>query len=180
MVHTLFRVTVVTAILVIGIVTILLPTTTADWVAECNDAGFNPEQLACQTCQILPTEFITECQKCCQTWLDTKRITKPYAAAVVLDRGSGGDVASFFKENWDEVQQAKGTHQLQKMQTAKEQFNFFQARPSQVLFFDDSSIIKKNKVTLDIPGLVKRAVEIVNLDGMKREDMKDMLLTLLP
>ena len=155
----------------------------ADWVTECNESGFDPEQLACQTCQILPTEFLDKCQKCCQSWLDIKRITKPYAAAVVIDRGSLGDVETFFKENWDEVVEEKGTHQLQKIQTPKEQqqFQFFMPRPSQVLFFDDSTaIIKNNKLLFDLPKLVKIAKEIVSLDGMKREDMKDMLLTLLP
>lgn len=155
----------------------------ADWITECNEAGFDPEQLACQTCLILPLEFLDKCQKCCQSWLDIKRITKPYAAAVVIDRGSQGDVETFFKENWDEVIEQKGTHQLQKIQTPKEQqqFHFFMPRPSQVLFFDDSTtVIKNNKLLYDLPKLVKMAKEIVNLDGMKREDMKDMLLTLLP
>ena len=155
----------------------------ADWVSDCHASGFDPEQLACQTCQVLPIEFLDQCQKCCQSWLDVKRITKPYAAAVVIDRGSAGDVETFFKENWDEVIEEKGTHQLQKIETPREQqqFHFFMPRPSQVLFFDDSTaIIKNNKLTYDLPKLVKMAKEVVNLDGMKREDIKDMLLTLLP
>jgi hypothetical protein len=158
--------------------------TAADWVTECNESGFDPEQLACQTCQILPAEFLDKCQKCCQSWLDIKRITKPYAAAVVVDRGSQGDVETFFKENWDEVVEQKGTHQLQKIETPKEQqqIYFYMPRPSQVLFFDDGTTIinKNNKLSFELPKLVKMAKEIVNLDGMKREDIKDMLLTLLP
>jgi hypothetical protein len=155
----------------------------ADWVADCYESGFDPDQLACQTCHVLPVEFLENCQQCCQSWLDTKRITKPYAAAVVIDRGSSGDVETFFKENWDEVLDQKGTHQLQIIKTPKEQhqFHFFMPRPSQVLFYDDSTtVIKNNKLVYDVPKLVKMAKEIVNLDGMKREDIKDMLLSLLP
>lgn len=181
----MLRKAVLLVVLVVSTISSLTPDVLvgADWVADCNESGFDPEQLACQTCQILPVEFLDKCQKCCQSWLDIKRITKPYAAAVVIDRGSAGDVETFFKENWDEVIEQKGTHQLQIIQTPKEQqqFHFFMPRPSQVLFFDDSAkIIKNNKLTYDLPKLVKMAKEVVNLDGMKREDIKDMLLSLLP
>ena len=162
---------------------LIIVTIKADWVTDCHESGFDPEQLACQTCQILPTEFLDPCQKCCQGWLDIKRITKPYAAAVVVDRGAQGDVETFLKENWDEVIEQKGTHRLQRIETPREQqqLYFYMPRPSQVLFFDDSTtIIKNNKLTHDLSKLTKMAKEIVSLDGMKREDIKDMLLTLLP
>ena len=179
------RKVVLLVVIVISTLSKILPDVlvAADWVADCNEFGFDPEQLACHTCQILPVEFLHQCQTCCQNWLDIKRITKPYAAAVVIDRGSVGDVETFFKENWDEVIERKGTHQLQIIQTPREQqqFHFFMPRPSQVLFFDDSiAIIKNNKLTYDLSKLTKMAKEIVNLDGMKREDIKDMLISLLP
>lgn len=153
--------------------------TAADWVADCQASGFDPEQLACSTCyNILPAQYLLSCQKCCQSWLDTKRISKPYEAAVLVDRGSGGDVATFLLEDWEDVVQAKGATRLQRLhhQAAPLQFNFYHhSQPSQLLFFDQTV----TGVT-DLTQLARKAVETVNLDGMKREDMKDMLLTLLP
>jgi hypothetical protein len=165
--------------LVAGI-TAVPPGTQLDWVGECRESGFDPDQLACQTCKILPTKFVAMCEKCCQSWLDTKRITKPYAAAILIDRSTGGDVATFLEKDWEELLTAKGTDRLQKLSTTKDQFNFFMARPSQILFFDDLSVLANGKAASDVVSLAKVAVDSYNLDGMKREDIKDMLLTLLP
>jgi hypothetical protein len=178
----LIRRTMLLVTLSITAVYIVTGTLAADWLTACTESGFQPEQLACQTCTVLPNEFVEQCERCCQSWLDVKRIAKPYAAAVLVDRGSSGDVETFFKENWHEVLAIKGAHQLQKIDTPREQkYQFFMARPSQVLFFDDSSsIITGNKLKVDLSTLMETAKEVVNLDGMKREDIKDMLLTLLP
>jgi hypothetical protein len=153
-----------------------------DWVAECRAFGFDPDQLACQTCDILPTQFIAKCQICCQSWLDTKRITKPYAAAILVDRGTGGDVATFLKDDWDDILKTKGNYRLLRLSATKEQsqYTLFMLRPSQLLFFDDASVVSNRKLTSDLPSLVKLAADSYYLDGMKREDIKDMLLTLLP
>ena len=156
--------------------------TPIDWVADCRDSGFDPDQLACQTCDILPIQFITKCQSCCQSWLDTKRISKPYAGAILIDRGTGGDVASFLKEDWDEILTTKGKNRLLRLPATSDhsQYSLFMMRPSQLLFFDDASVLTNRKLTADLPSLVKLAADSYNLDGMKREDMKDMILTLIP
>jgi hypothetical protein len=161
---------------------LVVQATPMDWVMECRDLGFDPDQLACQTCDILPSQFIAKCQLCCQSWLDTKRITKPYAAAILIDRGTEGDVATFLKDDWDDILNTKGKHRLLRLPATKDQsqYSLFMVRPSQLLFFDDASVLSNRKLTSDLSSLVKLAADSYYLDGMKREDMKDMLLTLLP
>jgi len=110
----------------------------------------------------------TKCNECCQKWLDVERITKPYEAAVLLQRGGGGDVAQFLEEDWEDIVKAKGAHRLQHIKG--ESGSLMLLRPSQLYFFDEIS---------DIKNLAK-AKETVILDRMKRDDIKDMLLTLLP
>lgn len=165
--------------LLLGATTVMVRADGEATVADCRSWGLDPDQLACGTCQLLPVEHVRHCQQCCQSWLDTKRITKPYEAAVLVDRsgGGGGDVATFVDEDWDEVRKVKGSSRLHRIKAETGQHNFFYSRPSQLLFFDKP--ISSNEQS-DITGLSREAVETVNLDGMKREDMKDMLLTLLP
>lgn len=156
-----------------------------DWLKMCREFGFDPEQLACSTCNILPEAFSKNCTRCCQSWLDTKRIAKPYAAAVLIDRGSKStELGSFLDEDWTDLVVAKGGRKSKVLQrveyypsmTSSSSF-FTMSRPSTILFFNSTAYTKN---TNDVEKLSIAAVESVSLDGMKRDDIKKMLSALLP
>jgi hypothetical protein len=163
-------------------------TTAADWVATCRNQGFDPEQLACSTCDILPL-LVDECRACCQDWLDTPHMNKPYEAAILIDRGSlSTELSQFLSEDWDSVVSNKGgTSRLRRVEQyptlghtggGSRSQSFFSSsyQPSTILFFNDKAEAKEKDVDL----LTTKAVETVSLDGMKRDDIKNMLLALLP
>jgi hypothetical protein len=161
-------------------------TAAADWVATCRSQGFDPEQLACSTCDILPLHFTDECRACCQEWLDTPHMNKPYEAAILVDRGSlSTELSQFLTDDWDSVVSNKGgASRLRRVEqyptlggSARSQ-SFFSStyQPSTILFFNDKAEAKEKDVDL----LTSKAVETVSLDGMKRDDIKNMLLALLP
>jgi hypothetical protein len=161
-------------------------TAAADWVATCRSQGFDPEQLACSTCDILPLHFTDECRACCQEWLDTPHMNKPYEAAILVDRGSlSTELSQFLTDDWDSVVSNKGgasrlrrVEQYPTLGGSSRSQSFFSStyQPSTILFFNDKAEAKEKDVDL----LTSKAVETVSLDGMKRDDIKNMLLALLP
>jgi len=162
------------------------PAAAADWIQECRTTGFDPEQLACSTCAILPSQVQDSCRACCSEWLGTERISKPYQAAVLVERGSGGgEVGGFLKEEWENVVQEKGASRLKHIQdenggAAAGRFSLMMYGgflPSVLLFFDSMEVMSK---TNDISKLTAAAKESISLDGLEKADLKDMLLTLLP
>ena len=146
-----------------------------DWVEDCRQDGLDPWQLACKTCQILPQNIQKRCQECCQSYKDVERITRPYQAAVlqVPSQTHGGDLETFLQEDWNELVAAKGSDRLQKIERNVDRFSFFS--PTLLYFLEaplDGSVPSRTSL--------KAAKETIHLDGWKREDMKDMIMTLLP
>jgi hypothetical protein len=155
----------------------------ADWVSDCRNGGFDPANLACSTCALLPIDLQPECHSCCARWLDTPRTTKPYTSAVLLQRGkAGGELESFLKEDWEGVLDTVTAKRLRKLQVSgggasfSSPYSFF-ARPvpSQIFFYDTPMTTANDEATLAMT-----AADVYDLDVLKRDDIKDMLLTLLP
>jgi hypothetical protein len=167
----------------------LASVTVADWVSDCRDAGFDPASLACSTCALLltttaaPDALQSQCNTCCARWLDTPRTIKPYTSAVLLQRGKAlGELESFLKEDWEGVLDTVTPNRLRKLQVSgggasfSSPYSFFaRPMPSQIFFFDTSMSTAKDEATLAMS-----AADVYDLDVLKRDDIKDMLLTLLP
>jgi hypothetical protein len=103
-----------------------------DWLSSCRDhAGFDPFQLACSTCHMLPpsssssppsSSLSDACLRCCQPYKDVERIRKPYEAAVLIIHhhksgggGNKGEFDQFLDDDFDTLVQAKGEHRLGKL-----------------------------------------------------------------
>jgi hypothetical protein len=174
--------------------------TSSDWITTCRSSGFDPVQLACNTCKFLPEAIQTKCQECCQSYLDVERITKPFRSAVLVQMTrttpTEGELGNFFEHDWDDVLVAKGTDKLVKIidesavssrNKMKNSFDggnmFFQffsgpQETAEIFFLEEPLPTKRSLLTYE--HLSKIAKETFPLDGMKREDVKDMILSLLP
>ena len=148
----------------------------------------------------------TICRKCCQAYKDTVRIEKPYEAAVLLysksmaSMAAGGvddELAQFLKQDWDELAATKNkasSNRLLKQQREQpkpdaDSFDIMRMmmlmRPqAQLYLFKDPLPTKPSalKALLDnVETLEQVATEVIQLDNSwKRDDLKDMLTTLLP
>lgn len=156
---------------------------TGDWLVECRKQGFDPWQLACQTCSLLPTDHTNNCLACCQSYKDTERIRKPYEAAVLVvhrDPSPEGELQQFLRDDWDDLAVAKGSRLSKTEQTIQMQylqFSFFHVPSATLLFFDQP---RTTTDSTNFETMSEQAREVIRLDGWKRGDMRDMLKALLP
>lgn len=192
-----------------------IPAGAVDWVEECRADGFDPDRLACSTCEHVfsssnadpaskdHSHYQHRCQDCCQSWLDTPRITRPFAAAVLIVRGSNNDeLSQFLDQDWETVvaqtarNAKKNPPRLYRidMSTSEDDSSnpyaslFRRSKPSQLLLFDaptasSSHLLGRTAVAPkreNVPDLQKAAQDKFNLQGLKKDDIKDMILTLLP
>jgi hypothetical protein len=154
----------------------------AQTVAECRQEGLDPTQLACGTCDRLPTEFHTRCRACCRDLRDISSLTQPYAAAVLVvpAHAAPEEVRKLLEDDWDTLVAAKGAARLRILSSSSSgggQAYFFSAPPVYVHFFRESAVAAAAKTP---EALAAAAHESVALAGWQREDMRDMLQTLLP
>jgi hypothetical protein len=149
---------------------------------SCRGDGFDPWQLSCETCAFLPADHKPRCLECCQSYKTSERMTKPYESAVLVHRPvSGGDseMEQFLNEHWDDLVKTKGSKRLIKMEqnhAASSSRFMFMRLPSQMLLWFDEVVEPGQKLKF----YKDTAKETVLLDGYKKDDMKDMLTTLLP
>ena len=145
---------------------------------ECKALGFDSFQLACDTCKLLPASAQSSCEACCQPYksIENQR-THRYAGAVLFHSDGGGlssEVSTFLEEDLENVHSQKGKSRLQLLELSGGG-SLFHRQPSGIFFFDDipSSL-------QDFRKLQQEAKEIIIVDGWKRDDIRDMILALLP
>lgn len=170
-------------------------------IRDCREKGFDPMRLSCPTCDLLPENVQEACKKCCQSYLDAKRRTNPYQAAVLVkstfntvSQQPGGrflselDMLLDDKDEWEKILNDKGgkerlqvmTRNLQQTDNSSERdllSLLIRRRPSmEVLLLDE----KLPAGTLSYEKLKEKATEIISLQGLSKDDIKDLLMTLLP
>ena len=149
---------------------------------ECKALGFDPFQLACDTCKLLPAPAQSSCEACCQPYksIENQR-THRYAGAVLFHSDGGGfggglssEVSTFLEEDLETVHSQKGKSRLQLLEL-NGGGSLFHRQPSGIFFFDDMPSSLQ-----DFRKLQQEAKEIIIIDGWKRDDIRDMILALLP
>ena len=147
---------------------------------ECREKGFDPSNLACSTCELLPTEHKPTCLACCQSFRDVSMIQKPYESAVLVVPGKQSvseEVKKLLDDDWDAIVETKGKTRLRMVETASSSQNyFFSFTPAYLYFFDN----EKTASASTLKDLESTAQESIVLTGWKREDIRDMLHALLP
>lgn len=157
----------------------------------CRKVGFDPWQLACETCDLLPpskTNNKITCQDCCQSYKTSDRMTKPYESAVLVHLPKGShprgdtEMDQFLDEDLATLVKQKGSKRIITLEhtdeSSRSQSLFYMMRPrqsQQILWFD--TIVSNGQ---SLKAYKNQAKEIIPLDGYKRDDIKDMITTLLP
>ena len=168
--------------------------TTAVSESDCHSYGFDPSSLSCDTCGLLVgtplAQFEAECLQCCQKWkpdpvvnpdAGTSGFVGRYKLAVLRydpeSLGSYEEVQNFLNEDKKDVTKAKGTKAfvLEKVENDN-QFNMggFAALFGGMRIAPPTIHFYKTSTKSGEPD------EEVSLRGFKREDIADMLMTMLP
>ena len=164
------------------------------WENSCRQRGFDPWQLACQTCDLLPSSVVADCRDCCQPYKDTQSLRKPYQSAVLVvpqqqqsqNAVMDSELEMVLREDWDDlVQKLGGSTRLQKISVTVDgdQFinNFWMVRapPAEVHFLEERLPAVSSSTRLSKTMIADKAKETITLYGWKRDDIRDMIQTLL-
>ena len=140
-------------------------------VDACREKGFDPLQLSCSTCDLLPESVTYKCKSCCLPYKTLEKRTHRYQAAVLIDSKMSQEIDTLIKEDWEDIVAKKGNRISVKTVPGG---GMFYSSPSILFWFDQIP-----SSALDVEELQELAKETIFLDGWKRDDMRDMLLALL-
>lgn len=164
-------------------------TTTTLNVAKCRSQGFDPMRLACSTCDLLPAEdLMIACKECCQSYMDLSRLrSKPYVAAVLVQAGRSGGVIEELvadTEAWENLVNEKGGRLQVLKRGGGGQFDMMEmlmrggsGLASEVLLLDEK--LPKAGEDLDYEDVAGKAEEVISLQGLSKDDIQDLIKTLL-
>lgn len=157
-------------------------TSALSFLKDCRSSGFDPIQLACTTCSILPEKYQIKCMDCCQSYKTLEKRSKRYEMAYLLNTGFPESVREFVREDKDGILEQKGSSRFHVEDYAVDRnmmgmMGMFQQEPSAIFWFD-----KPTSFDAPLDEILQNADEITVLSGrgLGRDDMRDMLLTLLP
>lgn len=160
----------------------ILPLPPRAYIEECRVFGFDPLQLACTTCAVLPVRYQNKCERCCTSYRSLEKVSKRYELAVVLSTGYPPSLQEFLEEDKDLVLNQKGRNRLMLHEVPVDpMMGMFMGQtmsePSAIFWFDE-----KQTGSLDLDDLASKASEITVLvdRGLGRDDIREMLLALLP
>jgi hypothetical protein len=154
---------------------------------ECHELGFDPLQLACETCNTLsswlPSEQIVlkNCLSCCQVYRDLPRAQPQRYQAAILVHATGQNEHLDNLMNNDKfeevVKNQKGSRRFQRVEVP---MHAVMMVPSHIYWLD---YLLDGGRSYDISSLEQfeaKAKETVTLDpSWKTDDIRDMILTLL-
>lgn len=152
------------------------------FVKECKVDGFDPMQLACTTCSILPLKHQNRCRECCQSYRSLEKRTKRYEMAILLNTGFPEAVQDLVKDDTDGIVEQKGSsrfhvHDIGADMERMGMMGMFQQEPSAILWFDKPVSLDSTAQAL---AEIADETTIISGRGLGRDDIRDMLLTLLP
>lgn len=169
-------------------------TTTAalSFIENCKRSGFDPLQLACTTCAILPKQHRGRCESCCQSYKTLEKRSKRYETAILVNTGHPESVGELLRDDKDGILERKGSSRFLVRDVGAEMdamrmMGMFQREPSVILWFDGDDDYSNGGGDFDpeaatVSELAAKADETTFLTGrgLGRDDIRDMLLALLP
>jgi hypothetical protein len=169
----------ITPFFVLLLIAILNRTASAssELIQSCLSQGFDPSNLSCDTCVLLQdTDYHLVCLECCQSYKTLESRTSRYQHAVLMHvEGVSEEMDAFVKEAADQVQESKRGFRVELAPRAAA-MGFFTMRPNVLYFY------KQNAPPVGTTNreYAETASEEIVLYGWSKDDLKDMLLTLLP
>ena len=176
----------------------------------CLERGFDPANLSCDTCRLFDEsttiqklqkqknlDIGEECRQCCQFYKVNPVLRPDYSlrgkfkyALLTYNEGSlsqHGEIKDFLERDLSDVLSFKGENRFKAVASTKSSMDSEMMMQMmmmgimsggsfgpKVMFFD------KHKKGGWSEEDEEEAVEVIKLRGWKREDLKDMLMTLLP
>lgn len=159
---------------------VLLDSIFANLQDSCHSRGFDPLQLSCDTCTLLPQKQLqSDCLECCQSFQTLHGQPQRFPFAVLLYNNQNEEMMKFMDESLPQVHHVKGSHRLV-VQEAPSGVSMFQRMPS-IVYWMDQAPPRTNGQSLDVKLQVyeSMAKEQVTVEGWQKADLEDMLLTLL-
>jgi hypothetical protein len=148
-------------------------TTGAPSVDSCRTAGFDPYQLACTTCDLLPLDHQETCRSCCVAYKAMEKTSRRYHAAMLLHTHQAAsyypELSTMINEDWDELVRQKGSDRL----VLKDISEMAYHRPC-ILWFQEPLSTKAVK-SMNLVELQGLASDRVDLYGWKRDDVREMI-----
>jgi len=142
---------------------------------SCRAAGFDPYQLACSTCDLLPEAYYDKCKSCCLSYKTLEKRTKRYQAAVVAHAtripGYFTEITDMVDQDWKELVSQKGKERLIFKDTSD-----MPDTPA-ILWFQE---LPENVNSMGVPELERLAQDKQILIGWKRDDVREMLKAIIP
>eukprot|EP00537_Pseudo-nitzschia_pungens_P001312 CAMPEP_0172372924 /NCGR_PEP_ID=MMETSP1060-20121228/49782_1 /TAXON_ID=37318 /ORGANISM="Pseudo-nitzschia pungens, Strain cf. cingulata" /LENGTH=223 /DNA_ID=CAMNT_0013099093 /DNA_START=98 /DNA_END=769 /DNA_ORIENTATION=+ len=174
------------------------PTTTTEttsvpthaYIEDCKLSGFDPLQLACTTCAVLPAKHERRCHDCCQSYKTLEKRSKRYEFAVLVNTGYPESVQEVLRDDKDQILEQKGSSRLQ-VHDLSAMMNedammagmmglFHQRQQPSAIFWFDRSLGSDMQASLEQLYTLADEVTILSGRGLGRDDIRDMLLALLP
>jgi hypothetical protein len=153
--------------------------TTNTYVNNCLRSGFDPWQLSCSTCSILPESVRETCLSCCQSFKTLDKKARRYGGAILVSTGYPSSVEEFLKEDSEKILNQKAGLHIKNVDGGGGMFQF-QARPSAILWYDNNDNLQDGVNSRSLESLFTNAVEVFTLDGLSRDDIREMFEALLP
>ena len=149
-------------------------------VEACRQDGFDPFQLTCSVCQLLPNKrnIVQRCQACCLPYKTLKKQNRRYEYAVLMvPEGAYSEIDTLLEEDLERIHEEKGEDRFIVKKSSSNSGGFmFQLPPAFIFWFD-----KQPPAGADPTDMEEQAVETMLLDrGWRRDDVRDMILALLP
>eukprot|EP00934_Nitzschia_sp_Nitz4_P001334 Nitzschia sp. Nitz4//scaffold144_size56818//33020//33538//NITZ4_006539-RA/size56818-processed-gene-0.85-mRNA-1//-1//CDS//3329536522//1334//frame0 len=141
----------------------------SEFLRDCRQAGFDPLQLACPTCDLLPASHQEACRSCCLDYKSQQVNLRRYPYAVVVPNLYFEEVMSLVREDWSVLMEKLGPERLRKLEPSEHP-----QISSAILWFNSPPPPKASR-----KDLLSIAVDRTDLHGWKRDDIREMLLVLV-
>lgn len=147
---------------------------------SCRESGFDPQQLSCDTCELLQQaaaeskQIHEACLECCQSHKTLHGQPQRYEYAVLVYNVGGDEMKSFVEESVEEIRVTKGKGRLELVPILQRRI-----MPSTLYWFESMPPAVDGSVDAKVMAYQSTAKERVRVEGWRKEDLKDMLLTLL-
>eukprot|EP00536_Pseudo-nitzschia_multiseries_P006827 jgi/Psemu1/304409/fgenesh1_kg.150_\ len=153
------------------------------YIEDCRRSGFNPLQLACTTCVVLPPKHQSKCQDCCQSYKTLEKQSKRYEHAILLNTGYPESVQEVLRDDKDQILERKGAsrfevHDLLAMMNEDPMMAgmmglFHQRQQPSAIFWFDQPQSSENEMSVE--ELYTQADEVTILSGRRglgRDDIR--------